>query len=264
MADEISEISVGGNTRAPTSRARTWFLTWNNPEISEISALQHYADDHHWQMEKGESGTEHLQGVVRFKNQKTFNALKKDWPKIHWEKCKSWKAALDYCWKDETCIGGRASSVWEVIKDPLEPYMEELHWWQQDVLKLIDEEPDDRSIYWFWEKEGNVGKTSLAKHICLKRKDAIYVSGKAADVKFGISQMKKKPKIVVWDLVRSRQQYISWEGIEEVKNGICFNTKYESGMMLYNCPHVICFANFPPQEDALSGDRWKIVNIDSK
>ena len=42
---------------------------------------------------------------------------------------------------------------------------------------------------------------------------------------------------------------------------IC-NTKYETGVKIFNSPHIICFANFPPDNlEQLSADRWIITNL---
>ena len=30
--------------------------------------------------------------------------------------------------------------------------------WQQDIIKIIEAEPDDRKVYWFWETVGNIKK----------------------------------------------------------------------------------------------------------
>ena len=58
----------------------------------------------------------------------------------------------------------------------------ELYAWQRKALDIYNGEADSRKIHWFWEPEGNQGKTAFAKHICLKG-EAIYVNGKAADCK---------------------------------------------------------------------------------
>ena len=75
---------------------------------------------------------------------------------------------------------------------------------------------------------------------------------------------KNKLKIVMIDLTRCIENYVSYQGIEEIKNGIFYNTKYESGMVLFDSPHIIIFANFPPEEGKLNADRWNIVNLDPK
>jgi hypothetical protein len=42
---------------------------------------------------------------------------------------------------------------------------------------------------------------------------------------------------------------------------IC-NTKYETGVKVFNSPHIFVFANFPPDKpDELSNDRWIIKEL---
>lgn len=54
---------------------------------------------------------------------------------------------------------------------------------------------------------------------------------------------------------------LSWHGIEEVKDMIFFSSKYKTGVVVSGCPHLIFFANEPPQWHLLSADRWKIWTI---
>lgn len=49
--------------------------------------------------ETGDSGTPHLQGFVRFKNQKTFSSMKKLLPRAHIESCFSEVGSIQYCKK---------------------------------------------------------------------------------------------------------------------------------------------------------------------
>jgi len=86
----------------------------------------------------------------------------------------------------------------------------------------------------------------------------ILVGGTASNVKCAIAQMKAKPRVVVWNIPRTAQPYISYRGMEEVKDGCFFSGKYKSGMVDMSPPHVICFANFAPEEQTMSNDRWKI------
>jgi len=50
--------------------------------------------------------------------------------------------------------------------------------------------------------------------------------------------------------------------MEEIKNGIFFSNKYKGKMCLFNVPHMICFANFGPEKEKLSNDRWVIKPLD--
>jgi hypothetical protein len=68
------------------------------------------------------------------------------------------------------------------------------------------------------------------------------------------------PKIVFIDLPRSvstlwNKSFLDFAGVEEVKNGCFFSTKYESKQVLFNPPHVMIFANNYPNLDMLTRDR---------
>ncbi len=42
---------------------------------------------------------------------------------------------------------------------------------------------------------------------------------------------------------------------------VFFSSKYESGMCLGNCPHLLIFANFKPDLSNMSLDRWVVKNL---
>jgi len=49
--------------------------------------------------------------------------------------------------------------------------------------------------------------------------------------------------------------------LESIKNGLFFSGKYESTQVVMNSPHLIIFANEPPDKSKMSADRWHIVRI---
>lgn len=242
-------------------RARRWAFTLNNPTPEEIESIDTLDTKILvYQTEAGEEGTTHLQGCIEFANARAFSTLHRFNERIHWEKCRNWKALLEYCQKEESRIDG--PTMRRGLPDPVKDFymIEHEQPWQRDIIALVQTEPDTRAIYWYWESTGATGKTTLARHLCLKY-NAICLSGKAADMKYAVMQMERKPEIIIMDFSRSQEEFISYQGIEEIKNGMFFNTKYESGMCIFNPPHVIIFANFPPREVMLSADRWNIVDI---
>lgn len=246
-----------GNTKGAASRGRAWCFTLNNYTDEELAHMAKCVGK--WIIGKEvapETGTPHLQGYVEFPNARRLGGVKKLVTRAHWELAVADKLSnIKYCRKEGVTIRDDFAPV----KDPLAGL--ELHAFQKEVLEIIEKEPDDRTIYWFWEPDGARGKTSLAKSICIKRDDAILVGGKAADVRYGIFSMATKPKIVLWNISRSMEHYVSYQSIEEVKDGIFFNTKYESGMCLFDNPHIIIFANFEPALENLSMDRWVVKKI---
>lgn len=258
-------------------RGRTWAFTLNNPVGPEYEGiadrLERAGAQFVFQEETGETGTIHYQGCCRFPNQRRFNMVKAlISSRAHLEKARGrWKSNVRYCSKDDSRTGDRWTNLSEEFiaschpevpvppRDPLEGV--QLYPWQQEVMDLVEDAPDDRRIWWIYEEEGNAGKTTMAKHLCLTKPGAIYVGGKASDIKYAVQQMKVKPRLILWDIPRSMEQFVSYQGIEEVKNGIFFSGKYEGGMVLYDPPHVFVFANFPPDRYKLSLDRWGIRRI---
>lgn len=244
-----------GNTRNPRVRGRNWQITINNPTFDDDTKIRGF-EKFIFQYEMGEKGTPHIQGMVGSSNPSSFNSIKKILPCAHIEKANNVKALIDYCKKGDTSI----SPCWQQGYEKHVKCINVLRDWQKQVIDAINFD-DDRAIHWYWETEGNIGKTSLAKYICLKY-NAVYLNGSASDMKFAVSKWKNKSKLVcVFDFPRTQEGRISYSGIEQIKNGIFFSCKYESEMCLFDSPHIICFANFEPEESALSADRWRVCRL---
>lgn len=212
-----------------------------------------------WQLEKGtESGYEHYQISLTLKNKQRITWFKHHFEATaHVEPMFAPDQAFDYSCKTDTRIRGpwKHPPPIQSVRDPLEGKI--LHEWQQQVVDITNTEPDDRTIHWFWEETGNKGKSALAKHLVLT-KDALVVSGKKNDIYHALGP---NCKILILDIPRTVEDRVPYEAIECIKNGLIFSGKYESKMKAFNPPHVICFANFPPDKRQLSEDRWHIVNI---
>lgn len=250
-------------------RFRGWFMTWNNPPDTADTAITSMCDQYVFQHEVGDKeGTPHVQGFLHFKEARKWHQVRTMFPGAYLRACKNWQGAMKYCSKQRTRIGDCITNIpsltiekveEEVIHDPFD--FGQMKPWQSWVLNRIKENPDPRKIHWLWEPEGGVGKSVLCKHICLTRADAICVSGKVADVLYAISEMKKKPSIVLWDIPRCNAGHLSYQSIESLKNGLFFNTKYEAKMVMMNIPHIVVFSNQLPETDKLSEDRWDIRDL---
>ena len=263
----MTQVDTGNNRDGNTksSRSRCWCFTWNNYKEEDTVYLAQELSDcvkFVFQEETGEQGTKHLQGYCEFANARSFDSMRKVLKGNHVEKVRNKQKAMAYCMKRETRTGrmwlkGIAAPVQRALRD------EVMYDWQKEIWNKIKEEPDDRKVMWYWEKDGGKGKTTLARDICITYPDeAIYVGGRASDMKYAIAKMiteGKNLRIVIIDVCRAGG--VDYEGIEAIKNGIFFTTKYESGMVVFNKPHVIVFSNNQPDRDALSADRWLVREI---
>lgn len=119
MSQNVPEKKAVRNTNKADSqlKGRAWCFTLNNYMESEVNKLQSDAYSYLFQEEKGENGTPHLQGVIKFKEPVRFSAVKKLNCRAHWELCKNYNASLNYCSKEETLDGERYTNIKKLIKN---------------------------------------------------------------------------------------------------------------------------------------------------
>jgi len=269
MAPDGSAGSAIGNTKQSRIIASlNWFFTLNNysdKDIEDILLIFNnilLVKDYVFQKEKGANLTPHLQGYVKFVK-KVRPIENFDNKKIHWEKVRDISAAIAYCSKEDSYDGERWTNI--KLKEPIKILNDDqLFKWQLNIIELIKKSPDDRIINWFWESYGCIGKTQFCKYLVVKY-NACIMGGKASDCKHGIIKFNETtgdfPKIVIFDIPRCNKDFISYDAIESIKNGLFFSGKYEGCQIIFNSPHIICFSNEPPEIEKLSLDRWNIIKL---
>lgn len=251
------------------TKNRSWCFTWNNYLSTDIIYLQNELKEQKYIFgeEKGNTGTPHLQGVVNFKSPRSFKSVRKLFKNNHIEVCRNWQASKIYCSKDgETYTNIERCST---RKERLLKKYDNIIWkpWQQNILNIIDTEPNDRTINWIHEPNGNIGKSFLAKYIVMKH-DAIIADGKKENIfnqiKIWIDNHKDKddPTIIILDIPRYNEKFINYGMLEQVKNGMIYSGKYEGGICLFESPHVFIFSNNEPEMEYMSEDRWNIINVE--
>lgn len=145
------------------------------------------------------------------------------------------------------------------------PVQEEvqLRAWQIALMNEVVGTPDPRKIIWYVDEEGGKGKTFMSRFL-VSNHQAVVLGGKEKDMFYAY----KNEPIVIFDLSRGKVNRetgqvhtydFSYEGMESIKDGLYFNSKYEAGMRYraHDC-HIIVFSNGYPDMDALSMDRWDI------
>lgn len=263
MAPSGSEEA--GNTKQPPKRlnsAKNWCFTYFYQEESDISELKKILGSS-GSIKKWIYGEEvcpstgklHLQGYLVFEPKNRPSILKAD-KRIHWEVARgSEQENIAYCSKEGKVT--KSSNI--KVDKPLKILsLEQLYDWQLEIISIIEQEPDDRTIYWFWEPKGCVGKTCFSKYLSVKY-DAVPLSGKKNDILYCAAEFKSD--IYIYDIERSQEEFVSYASIEKIKDGYYMCAKYESKPIVRNNPHVIVFANFHPDVTKLSSDRWSIVQL---
>lgn len=270
---EINGNACEGNTNTSQAKrivpSKYWCFTYfydDNENLETLETILNKIADK-WIFGFEECPTtkkKHLQGYLefKFKHRPLECKLLKDY-KIHWEKRRgTYQKNIDYCTKD----GNFKTNI--DFPEPIECTLnyDIMYEWQKEIIDIIKNKPDARKIYWYCDDRGGAGKSELCRYLCLNHK-AILLAGKCADMKYGIVKYIEKhngiaPKIILIDLPRTfNNDYLSYSGIEEIKNGMFFNTKFESDMIIFNRPHIFVFSNTKPEVDSLSLDRWIIKNI---
>lgn len=274
---------------------------YSDEEVSKIKSLN--ARYHVIGFERGENGTPHLQGFIYFENPRAFSGVKKLLPRAHIEAMRGTPPqASAYCRKDNEFweIGecpNEANSVnlwsqvaediasgmsWENLLDKYPEYAikysggfrsyyetkrprhkynlpSELYKWQAQLIDLVtNHQPDARSIIWIYDELGNSGKSSFSNHMMSNHNFKVFGNGKTADIALAWNG-----ENVIFDYSRSQAEHLNYQVIEDIKNGRIFSGKYQSTTKFYASPHVICLANFLPNVEKLSKDRWQIYEMRS-
>ena len=132
--------------------------------------------------------------------------------------------------------------------------------WQATLYTKLRLNPIDREIMFLVDHTGNTGKSWFARYVHkLLQSVQIMIPGKKADMTYALLETNK---ILFLDCPRSKQgEFIQYDFLEEVKNGLVFSSKYESRMK-YLCPcHVVVMMNEDPDPTKLSSDRYNIIRL---
>jgi len=187
---------------------------------------------------------------------------------IHLSPAVDKEALKKYCMKkDLTYVDGPWDDREEDL--PVDVIDEKSLWpWQQTVLAALRAKPDDRKVCWLVDKKGCTGKTAFVK-FCRKHRLALPLSyTDAKDAAYMVTTQEYSPAYV-FDLTRCKPASLSatdlYAVMENIKNGLLQNTKYQSKAGILRPPaHVWVFANHVPDYKSLSRDRWMVYELDEQ
>ncbi len=257
--------------------AKGWCFTLNNPAPGEFQKLKDWVQENKddvvgWAMQEEDEGTPHIQGHFGLvKKDRSISLFKRilGHVRTHMEVRKGSVAENQrYCLDDAKRSAGGLSFTMGYATPTMLFRKEMLRPNQRSIAERFEEQEDakfGRTIIWYWERDGGWGKSILAKYM-VDRMGAYVLSGRASDAKYAIANYigthGGAPSIIIFDVPRSNLQFVSYQVLEEIKNGLFFSGKYEGGMCRFNSPHVLVFANEEPDHSKLSADRWEIIELE--
>lgn len=138
----------------------------------------------------------------------------------------------------------------------------ELWPWQQQLSDALAADPDDRTIIFNIDTEGNKGKSWFCRWMLSEKPDDVQILsiGKRDDIAHVVDVTKS---IFLFDVPRGSMEYLQYGVLEQLKNRVVFSPKYDSTTkILTKTPHVVVMCNEQPDMNALSGDRYQIINME--
>lgn len=117
-------------------------------------------------------------------------------------------------------------------------------------------------VVWFFDDDGQSGKTTICKHLIATRgtDHCLYLqNGRTQDLAHAWSGH----ELILFDLPRSLgEERLNVGALEALSNGIIFSGKYASAPKIIGEVLVVVFANMIPPWASLSRGRWIAWSID--
>ena len=137
----------------------------------------------------------------------------------------------------------------EIRKNPLP--------WQKQIIDAITPKcRNDRIIDWIYDKHGKSGKTKLCKMLQVDLNASILQYGSLRDLAYRVVKEGQKAAYFI-DLTRTQPNGVMddmYAMLEQLKNGVINNGKYEGSMLNMDPPHVWVMANMPTNIKKMSAD----------
>lgn len=129
--------------------------------------------------------------------------------------------------------------------------------WQAQLVEEFKLDAPERKVIFIVDQVGAGGKTTFAKYIfaCFKNVEIMH-PGRFQDMAYSVDS---ESRIVLLDCPRSQLEFLQYQFLEALKDGLVFCTKYQSRTKVFaRTPHVIVFCNEMPDQTKLSADRYDI------
>lgn len=263
--------AVGNTKRLLKNEAKHWIFTWNSYPNDAHAVLQKFllgrAKVLCYSSEIGETGNKHLQGYVELQNKSRWSNFGLP-AGIHWEVARDPLRAREYAIKKDNTFDSEANIYFVHGFRParnrdlqlITP--EQMYTWQTDIVKLLDLPFEKRNIYWYYDTTGGTGKTAIIRYMGHVYANRVVWSActKSADI---MTLADENADMYLFNFTRSQAEFAPYQALESLKDGLISDGKLKKKVRQYIGihPHIVCFANWPPDVSKLSADRWKIVDL---
>lgn len=156
----------------------------------------------------------------------------------------------------------------------LRPYQKEL----KRIIEEHKERPDFRSIYFIQDTTGGIGKSIFAEYLEYNKLcEELPLMTSMEDISSWIAsslldangnKISEASDCYLIDIPRSKDEtkighFLA--GIEQIKDGKCFDKRYRARKIRFNRPMIMCFCNsFPSSFQGLTLNRWKCYTINKE
>ena len=141
--------------------------------------------------------------------------------------------------------------------------------WQKDAFNLFEQIPDDRTVHWICDKEGNSGKSWFQNYV-----QAYFGYNRVfqCDLRMGhrdICHIMRKRSISTIDIFlfndsrsASGSEVNLYRILDNIKDGQAMASKYDGNIISFKTPNIVMiFSTVYPDLNKLSGDRWRIYDV---
>lgn len=259
----VNGRAVVGNTSKRSPPLLYWAFTLNNPVGDDFERFERFLQKNacKWAMQEeiGEKeGTLHIQGAFTLKGKgKRFETLCREWKGCHFEVSRG-PASITYC--EKPTFEGAKRSIYPdklMCSRPVNPIFDEIE-------ALIKAPLEFRKIWWVHEETGGIGKSAFCRYMLITYGQNVNLisTSKSADI---LTAIRGNEKMIIFDFPRCSNvgTYCPFNALEQIKNGVVTDGKLkkEARQLIFNPPHVVCFANEEPDYSKLSLDRWVLRKL---
>lgn len=201
--------------------------------------------------EEGKGGYLHWQIRMVFKEPVEMGYLQMILPTAHWTPTQV--RNFEYIYK-----GGEFITSWDEV---LRKYLDiELWEWQCNAYNRFMLQ-NERQILCIVDKVGNKGKSWLSRHIVARHEARLLPTSDDARNLVQYAMAEASTGYIIDVPRRGTLKKGFWEGIEQIKGGHLYETRYAFSEKWIEPPRVMVITNKEPDTKDLSKDRWDIMRI---